>query len=239
MQIVTGIFLTMNYKPDAAYAFGLVEYIMRDVDWGWRHALDWRLGVLRGGLLLHYVPWPDVRQLSRKATRADRSSACWIYLALMAEAFGYTRRRGARCRSGGAQVIVNIFRRSRSSGRSRGVDPRATTPWRRHAEPLLRVPRDRPAAGAAGLVVAHLIALHETGSNNPDGVEINDGPKDPKPLVGDRTADGIPFHPYYTVGDILGVVVFFLMILPRWVFFMPEMGGYFLECHQLHPGRSC
>jgi ubiquinol-cytochrome c reductase cytochrome b subunit len=103
--------------------------------------------------------------------------------------------------------------------------------WRRHPEPLLQLPRDRRAAGAAGLVVAHLLALHDVGSNNPDGVEIKAPRTAGLPM---HPLDGIPFHPYYTVHDIFGVCVF-LMVFSAVVFFAPEMGGYFLEYNNFIP----
>jgi len=80
-----------------------------------------------------------------------------------------------------------------------------------------------------GLVAAHIIALHEVGSNNPDGVEIK-AKKDAQGIP----LDGIPFHPYYSVHDIMGVGVF-LMIFAGIIFFAPELGGYFLEANNFIP----
>lgn len=239
LQIVTGIFLVMHYKPDASLnasgvpvAFASVEYIMREVSWGWLirylHSTGASaffivvyLHMLRGFL---YGSYHKPREL------------VWIFgvlifLCLMAEAFfGYLLPWG-QMSYWGAQVIVNLF---------------SAIPW--VGEPLSIWIRGDYVIGDAtlnrffsfhviaiplvliGLVAAHLVALHEVGSNNPDGVEIKKkvDPKTGKPL------DGIPFHPYYTVKDIFGVVVF-LMFFCAVVFFGPEFGGYFLEYNNFIP----
>lgn len=226
MQILTGIFLTMNYKPSAAGAFASVEFIMRDVPWGWliryMHStgasmffLVVYLHILRG---LMYGSYKKPREL------------VWIfgmivYVLLMAEAFmGYLLPWG-QMSYWGAQVITSLFGAIPGIGEGlllwlRGdyvvSDATLNRFFALHviAIPLL----------LALLVFLHIIALHEVGSNNPDGIEIKDK-KDPKT---DKPLDGIPFHPYYTVKDIFGLAVF-LFIFFGIVFFMPEMGGKFLE----------
>jgi len=233
IQIVTGIFLTMNYKPDGQLAFGSVEYIMRDVDWGWviRYAHSTGASAFFAVVYLHMF-----RGLLYGSYKAPRELiwifGCLIYLALMAEAFfGYLLPWG-QMSYWGAQVIVNLFSAVPFVGDDLSLWIRGdfvvsdATLNRFFAFHVIAVP-----LVLVGLVVAHIIALHEVGSNNPDGVEIkkNKGP-DGKPL------DGIPFHPYYTVKDIVGVVVF-LMIFFAIVFFAPEMGGFFLEHPNFEPAN--
>ncbi len=233
IQIVTGIFLTMSYKPDGNLAFGSVEYIMRDVDWGWviRYAHSTGASAFFAVVYLHMF-----RGLMYGSYKAPRELiwifGCLIYLALMAEAFfGYLLPWG-QMSYWGAQVIVNLFAAVPFVGDDLSLWIRGdyvvsdATLNRFFAFHVIAVP-----LVLVGLVVAHIIALHEVGSNNPDGVEIkkNKGP-DGKPL------DGIPFHPYYTVKDIVGVVVF-LMIFFAIVFFAPEMGGFFLEHPNFEPAN--
>ena len=233
IQIVTGIFLTMSYKPDGNLAFGSVEYIMRDVDWGWviRYAHSTGASAFFAVVYLHMF-----RGLMYGSYKAPRELiwifGCLIYLALMAEAFfGYLLPWG-QMSYWGAQVIVNLFAAVPVIGDDLSLWIRGdfvvsdATLNRFFAFHVIAVP-----LVLVGLVVAHIIALHEVGSNNPDGVEIkkNKGP-DGKPL------DGIPFHPYYTVKDIVGVVVF-LMIFFAIVFFAPEMGGFFLEHPNFEPAN--
>lgn len=233
IQIVTGIFLTMSYKPDATMAFGSVEYIMRDVDWGWliRYVHSTGASAFFAVVYLHMF-----RGLMYGSYKAPRELlwifGCLIYLALMAEAFfGYLLPWG-QMSYWGAQVIVNLFSAVPLVGDELSLWIRGdfvvsdATLNRFFAFHVVAVP-----LVLIGLVVAHVIALHEVGSNNPDGIEIkkNKGP-DGKPL------DGIPFHPYYTVKDIVGVVVF-LMIFFAIVFFAPEMGGYFIEHPNFEPAN--
>jgi len=231
LQIVTGIFLTMHYKPDAELAFASVEYIMRDVDWGWliRYMHSTGASAFFVVVYLHMF-----RGLLYGSYRQPRE-LLWIfgviiYLVLMGEAFfGYLLPWG-QMSFWGAQVIVNLFAAVPFIGpdlsewiRGDYVVSDATLnrffAFHVIAFPLVLV----------GLVVAHLVALHEVGSNNPDGVEI----KKLKDADG-HPLDGIPFHPYYTVKDILGVVVF-LIVFTAIVFFAPEMGGYFLEANNFIP----
>lgn len=232
LQIVTGIFLTMNYKPDAAYAFGSVEYIMRDVDYGWliRYMHSTGASAFFIVVYLHMC-----RGLLYGSYRKPRE-LLWIfgmliYLCLMAEAFfGYLLPWG-QMSFWGAQVIVNIFSAIPFIGPELAVWIRGdysigdATLNRFFAFHVVALP-----LVLIGLVAAHILALHEVGSNNPDGIDIKKN-KDPKTGI---PLDGIAFHPYYTVKDIVGVVVF-LMIFTAIIFFMPEMGGYFLEYNNFVP----
>ncbi len=226
IQIVSGIFLTMNYKPDAERAFASVEYIMRDVGWGWliRYIHSTGASMFFVVVYLHMF-----RALLYGSAREPRE-LLWIlgvliYLCLMAEAFfGYLLPWG-QTSFWGAQVIVNLF---------------STIPWIGEWLALLirgdyaisDVTLNRFFAlhvAAIPLVIIllvflHIVALHQVGSNNPDGVEIK---KRKDPATG-RPLDGIPFHPYYSVKDTFGLVVF-LIVFCAIVFFAPEMGGYFLE----------
>jgi len=225
IQIVTGIFLTMNYKPDANLAFASVEYIMRDVYGGWIIRYMHSTGASAFFIVVYLHMFRGLMYGSYKQPR----ELVWIfgmliYLALMAEAFmGYLLPWG-QMSYWGAQVIVNLFGAIPVIGEDLSIWIRGdyvisdATLNRFFAFHVIAVP-----LVLLGLVVAHIIALHEVGSNNPDGVEIkkNKGP-DGIPL------DGIPFHPYYSVKDIVGVVVF-LMFFASVMFFYPEMGGYFLE----------
>ena len=226
IQIVTGIFLTMNYKPDAATAFASVEYIMRDVEWGWliRYMHSTGASMFFVVVYLHMF-----RGLIYGSFRKPRELV-WIfgmliYLVLMAEAFmGYLLPWG-QMSYWGAQVIISLFGAIPWVGEDLALWIRGdyvvsdATLNRFFAFHVIALP-----LVLLGLVVAHLIALHEVGSNNPDGVEIKKN-KDPKTGI---PLDGIPFHPYYTVKDIVGVVVF-LALFSAIIFFMPEFGGWFLE----------
>jgi ubiquinol-cytochrome c reductase cytochrome b subunit len=232
IQILSGIFLTMHYKPDASQAFGSVEYIMRDVPWGWlvRYIHSTGASMFFVVVYLHMV-----RGLMYGSYRKPRELV-WIfgmliYLCLMAEAFfGYLLPWG-QMSYWGAQVIVNLFSAVPFIGEDLSIWIRGdyvvsdTTLNRFFAFHVIAIP-----LVLVGLVAAHIIALHEVGSNNPDGVEIKKN-KDPKTGI---PVDGIAFHPYYTVKDIVGVVVF-LMVFSIIVFFMPEVGGYFLEYNNFIP----
>lgn len=232
LQIVTGIFLTMHYKPDAELAFGSVEYIMRDVSWGWliRYMHSTGASMFFVVVYLHMF-----RGLIYGSYRAPRE-LIWlfgvgIFLVLMGEAFfGYLLPWG-QMSYWGAQVIINLF----TSIPFIGPD---VSEWLRGDYVVSDATLNRFFAFHVialplvllGLVAAHLIALHEVGSNNPDGVEIKEK-KDPVTHV---PLDGIPFHPYYTVKDIVGVSVF-LIVFSAVLFFAPEMGGYFLEANNFIP----
>ncbi len=234
IQIVTGIFLTMHYKPDAALAFGSVEYIMRDVPWGWLVRYMHSTGASAFFVVVYLHMFRGLIYGSyRKPRELIWIFGCAIFLCLMAEAFmGYLLPWG-QMSYWGAQVIVNLFAAIPFIGPDLALLIRGdyvvgdATLNRFFAFHVIAVP-----LVLLGLVAAHIIALHEVGSNNPDGVEIK-AHKDAngKPL------DGIPFHPYYTVHDIFAVSVF-LMIFSAVIFFAPEAGGYFLEYNNFIPADS-
>ena len=234
IQIVTGIFLTMNYKPDAALAFGSVEYIMRDVPWGWLIRYMHSTGASAFFVVVYLHMFRGLIYGSyRKPRELIWVFGCAIFLALMAEAFmGYLLPWG-QMSYWGAQVIVNLFAAIPFIGPDLALLIRGdyvvgdATLNRFFAFHVIAVP-----LVLLGLVVAHIIALHEVGSNNPDGVEIK-GPNAPRDAAG-HPLDGIPFHPYYTVHDIFGVSIF-LMIFSAIIFFAPEFGGYFLEYNNFIP----
>src|SRR5450756_1013982 len=233
IQIVTGIVLTMHYKPDAAQAFASVEYIMREVPWGWwiRYMHSSGASAFFICVYLHMF-----RALLYGSHRKPRE-LLWIfgvliYLSLMGEAFfGYLLPWG-QMSYWGAQVIINLFSAIPFIGPDLSQWIRGdyvvgdATLNRFFAMHVIAIP-----LVLLGLVVAHLIALHEVGSNNPDGIEIKKN-KDANGVP----LDGIPFHPYYTVKDILGVVVFMIVFVII-VFFAPEMGGYFLEYNNFVPAN--
>ena len=235
IQIVTGIFLTMHYKPDASQAFASVEYTMRDVEWGWAIRYMHSTGA---SLFFVVVYLHMFRGLIYGSYRKPRE-LLWllgvlIYLCLMAEAFfGYLLACG-QMSYWGAQVIVNLFAAIPFIGPDLAVWIRGdyvisdATLNRFFAFHVIAIP-----LVLLGLVFAHLVALHEVGSNNPDGIEIKKK-KDPKTGI---PLDGIGFFPYYVVKDIVGVVVF-LMVFSAIVFFAPEMGGYFLEYNNFVPADS-
>ncbi len=231
IQIVTGIFLVMNYKPDATLAFASVEYIMRDVPWGWLVRYMHSTGASAFFVVVYLHMY---RGLIYGSYRTPRELVwifgCLIFLCLMAEAFmGYLLPWG-QMSYWGAQVIINLFSAIPFVGPDLAILIRGdfvvgdATLNRFFALHVIAVP-----LVLLGLVVAHLIALHEVGSNNPDGVEIK-AKKDANGIP----LDGIPFHPYYTVHDIMGVAGF-LIVFSAVIFFMPEMGGYFLEYNNFIP----
>ncbi|MCD4485390.1 cytochrome bc complex cytochrome b subunit [Chromobacterium vaccinii] len=234
LQIVTGIFLTMNYKPDGTLnaagvpvAFASVEYIMRDVAGGWIIRYMHSTGASMFFVVVYLHMFRGLIYGSYKQPR----ELVWvfgtlIFLCLMAEAFmGYLLPWG-QMSFWGAQVIVNLFGSIPVIGPDLSLWIRGdfvvsdATLNRFFALHVIAVPLVLLA-----LVAAHLMALHEVGSNNPDGVEIKKQPKDPNTGL---YLDGIYSHPYYTIKDILGVVVF-MVVFSVIVFFLPEMGGYFLE----------
>ena len=234
IQIVTGIFLVMHYKPDAALAFGSVEYIMRDVPWGWLIRYMHSTGASAFFIVVYLHMFRGLLYGSyRKPRELVWIFGCAIFLALMAEAFmGYLLPWG-QMSYWGAQVIVNLFSAIPFVGPDLALLIRGdyvvgdATLNRFFSFHVIAVP-----LVLLGLVVAHLLALHDVGSNNPDGIEIK-GPKAPKDAKG-HPLDGIPFHPYYTVHDILGVCLF-LMAFTAVIFFAPEAGGYFLEYNNFIP----
>jgi ubiquinol-cytochrome c reductase cytochrome b subunit len=231
-QIVTGIWLAMNYKPDAGLAFASVEYIMRDVDWGWllRYLHSTGASAFFAVIYLHMF-----RGLMYGSYRKPRE-LLWIigvviYLAMMATAFmGYLLPWG-QMSFWGAQVIVNLFAAVPFVGEELSI-------WIRGDYVISDATLNRFFAFhfllpfvLVGLVFLHIVALHKVGSNNPDGVEIKKN-KDENGIP----KDGIPFHPYYTVKDIVGVVGFMIIFLGI-VFFAPDFFGLFLEAPNFEPAN--
>ncbi len=234
-QLLTGIFLTMNYKPDAGMAFASVEYIMRDVDFGWLIRYMHSTGASMFFVVVYLHMFRGMMYGSyRKPRELLWLIGSMIFFVLMMMAFtGYILPWG-QMSYWGAMVIVSMI----------GAIPVV-------GEPLMHlILGDFTLSDAAlnrffayhvvtlpvllvTLVVVHVIALHEVGSNNPDGIEIkkNRNPETNIPV------DGIPFHPYYTVKDIFGVVVF-LIVFCGIMFFAPEMGGYFLEYNNFIPANT-
>ncbi len=224
-QIVTGVWLTMSFTPSAEEAFASVEYIMRDVSFGWILRYLHSTGASAFFIVVYLHMFRGLLYGSYKKPR----ELVWIfgmliYLALMAEAFmGYLLPWG-QMSYWGAQVIISLFGAIPVIGND-------LTQWIRGDYLISGITLNRFFAlhvialpiVILGLVVLHILALHEVGSNNPDGIEI-------KKLKDENgiPLDGIAFHPYYTVKDIVGVVVF-LFVFCSIVFFFPEMGGYFLE----------
>ena len=234
IQIVTGIFLVMHYKPDAAKAFESVEYIMRDVPWGWLVRYMHSTGASAFFIVVYLHMYRGLIYGSyRKPRELVWIFGCAIFLALMAEAFmGYLLPWG-QMSYWGAQVIVNLFAAIPFIGPDLALLIRGdyvvsdATLNRFFSFHVIAVP-----LVLLGLVAAHILALHDVGSNNPDGVEIK-GPKAPRDAQG-HPLDGIPFHPYYSVHDLFGVGVF-LMVFSAIIFFAPEFGGYFLEYNNFIP----
>src|SRR5574338_10153 len=238
IQIVTGIFLVMHYKPDASLngagvpvAFASVEYIMRDVPGGWIIRYMHSTGASAFFIVVYLHMFRGLLYGSyRKPRELIWIFGTLIFLALMAEAFmGYLLPWG-QMSYWGAQVIVNLFSAIPVIGPDLSLVIRGdyvvgdATLNRFFSFHVIAVP-----LVLIGLVFAHIVALHEVGSNNPDGVEI----KKKKGADG-IPLDGIPFHPYYTVKDIVGVVGF-LIVFSAVLFFAPEGGGYFLEFNNFIP----
>jgi ubiquinol-cytochrome c reductase cytochrome b subunit len=238
LQIVTGIFLTMHYKPDASLnaagipvAFASVEYIMREVPFGWLIRYMHSTGASAFFVVVYLHMWRGMMYGSYRAPRElIWIFGCLIFLMLMAEAFfGYLLPWG-QMSYWGAQVIVNLFAAIPVIGPDLSVWVRGdfvvgdATLNRFFAFHVIAIP-----LVLVGLVAAHIIALHEVGSNNPDGVEIK-----AKKNADGIPLDGIPFHPYYSIHDILGIAGF-LIIFCAIVFFAPELGGYFLEFNNFIP----
>ncbi|UGB38998.1 cytochrome b [Frateuria soli] len=237
-QIVTGIFLTMNYKTSAAEAFASVEYIMRDVEWGWliRYMHSTGASLFFVVVFLHMF-----RGLMYGSYKKPRELV-WllgmlIFLVLMAEAFmGYVLPWG-NMSFWGAKVIISLFGTIPVIGGTLvewimgDYLPADATLNRFFALHVIALP-----LVLLLLVVLHIAALHEVGSNNPDGVEIKKGPKGNR-WDALKPADGIPFHPYYTMKDLVGVG-FFLLIAAFIIFFAPTMGGWFLEHDNFIPANN-
>src|SRR5271155_2134047 len=233
IHLLTGIFLTMNYKPSSAEAFSSIEYIMRDVEWGWLIRYMHSTGASAFFIVIYLHMFRALLYGShRKPRELLWIFGCLIFLLLMAEAFmGYVLPWG-NMSYWGAQVIVSLFSSIPVIGASlvewiRGdyyiADATLNRFFALHVAAL-------PLA-LVFLVIAHLMALHEVGSNNPDGIEI-------KKLKGadGHPLDGIPFHPYYTVKDLVGVAGFLLLFFGV-IFFAPTFGGLFLESPNFEPAN--
>lgn len=232
-QLLTGIWLTMSYNPSAEGAFASVEYIMRDVEYGWLLRYLHSTGASAFFVVVYLHMFRGLLYGSYKKPR----ELVWIfgmtiYLALMAEAFmGYLLPWG-QMSYWGAQVIVNLFGAIPFIGEDLAL-------WIRGDYLISGITLNRFFAlhvvalpiVILALVVLHILALHEVGSNNPDGIDIKKN-KDENGIP----KDGIPFHPFYTVHDLVGIVVF-LFVFCGVVFFFPEMGGYFIEKPNFEPAN--
>ena len=233
IQLLTGVFLTMNYKPDAAQAFASVEYIMRDVEWGWLIRYMHSTGASFFFIVVYLHMFRAMLYGSYKKPR----ELIWligmmIFFVLMAEGFaGYLLPWG-QMSYWGAQVIISLFGAIPVIGDGlvefiRGdYSISDITLNRFFALHVIVLP-----LALIGLIFVHIVALHEVGSNNPDGIDIkkNKG-ADGVPL------DGVPFHPHHTSKDLIGIIVF-LMIFSGVVFFAPDMGGIFLEHANFEPAN--
>ncbi len=234
-QLLTGIFLTMSYKPDAGMAFASVEYIMRDVEFGWLIRYMHSTGASMFFVVVYLHMFRGMMYGSYQKPR----ELLWlvgmgIFFILMSLAFtGYILPWG-QMSYWGAQVIISMFGAIPVIGDSLSYfilgdftlsDAALNRFFAYHVVtlPVLLVT----------LVLVHILALHEVGSNNPDGIEIKEN-KDPVTKI---PVDGIPFHPYYTVKDIFGVIVF-LIVFCGIIFFAPEFGGYFLEHNNFIPADT-
>ncbi len=234
IQLVTGIFLTMNYKPDANEAFASVEYIMRDVEWGWLIRYMHSTGASFFFIVVYLHMFRAMLYGSYKKPR----ELIWIigmliFFVLMAEAFaGYLLPWG-QMSYWGAQVIISLFGAIPFVGDAlveiiRGdYSISDITLNRFFALHVIALP-----LALVALVFVHIVALHHVGSNNPDGIEIKEN-KDENGVP----KDGVAFHPYHTSKDLVAIIVF-LMIFSFVVFFAPEMGGYFLEHANFEPANT-
>jgi len=233
IQLITGIFLTMFYKPGEATSFDSVEFIMREVDWGWLIRYMHSSGASAFFVVVYLHMYRAMLYGSYRAPR----ELLWllgmlVYLALMAEGFlGYVLPWG-NMSYWAAQVIVNLF------GTIPAIGP-GLVEWIRGDYGIADATLNRFFALHVAavplalllLVLLHLVALRRTGSSNPDGIEIKDKVNaDGVPL------DGIPFHPYYTVKDTVGVGVFFV-VFALVIFYVPTLGGLFLEHANFDPAN--
>ena len=223
IQVVTGIFLTMNYKPSASEAFASVEYIMRDVEWGWLI----RYMHSTGASALFIVVYLHMFRAMLYGSYKNPRELLWligmfIYLAMMAEAFfGYLLPWG-QMSYWGAQVIVSLF------GALPGIGE-VLVEWIRGDYFISDITLNRFFAlhviavplALVMLVVLHIMALHETGSNNPDGIEVKEN-KDENGIP----VDGVAFHPYYTVKDLVAIIIF-LILFAGVVFFALKWAVFF------------
>ena len=234
-QLLTGIFLTMNYKPDASMAFASVEYIMRDVNYGWIIRYMHSTGASMFFVVVYLHMFRGMMYGSyRKPRELLWVIGMGIFFVLMMLAFtGYILPWG-QMSYWGAQVIISMIGAIPVIGQTLSnwilgdfmlSDAALNRFFAYHVVTLPGL--------LVVLVIVHILALHEVGSNNPDGIEIKAN-KDPVTHI---PVDGIPFHPYYSVKDIFGVVVF-LIVFTGIIFFMPEMGGYFLEYNNFIPANT-
>ena len=233
IQFLSGIFLTMNYKPSSAEAFASVEYIMRDVEWGWLIRYMHSTGASFFFIVVYLHMFRAMLYGSYKKPR----ELIWIigmmiFFVLFAEAFaGYLLPWG-QMSYWGAQVIISLFGAIPVVGDGiveliRGdYSISDITLNRFFALHVIALP-----LALIGLVFVHIVALHEVGSSNPDGIEIkNKKGSDGIPL------DGVAFHPYHTSKDLVAIIIF-LMLFCAVIFFAPEMGGYFLEYANFEPAN--
>jgi ubiquinol-cytochrome c reductase cytochrome b subunit len=234
IQLVSGIFLTMHYKVGEATAFDSVEYIMREVPFGWLI----RYLHSTGASFFFIVVYLHMLRANLYGSYKAPRELLWlfgmaVYLALMAEAFmGYVLPWG-NMSFWGAQVIVNLF------GTIPVIGP-GLVEWIRGDYGIADATLNRffslhvvavPLVLLL-LVALHLVALRHNGSNNPDGIEIKQNKR-----PDGRPVDGIPFHPYYTVKDLVGVGMF-LLLFAVVVFFVPTFGGLFLEAPNFEPANA-
>ncbi len=224
-QLLTGLWLTMFYTPSADQAFSSVEYIMRDVNFGWLLRYMHSTGASAFFIVIYLHMFRGLLYGSYQKPR----ELIWLlgmalFVLLMAEAFfGYLLPWG-QMSYWGAQVIISLFGAIPYIG-----DGLAT--WIRGDYNIANATLQRFfALHVIGipllllfLVYLHIVALHKVGSNNPEGIEIKNHLDEQG-----RPKDGIPFHPYYTIKDLVGLTVFLILFFAV-VFFIPEMGGYFLE----------
>ncbi|HEX9877485.1 MAG TPA: cytochrome bc complex cytochrome b subunit [Gammaproteobacteria bacterium] len=234
LQFATGIFLTMSYKPSSEEAFASVEYIMRDVAWGWLIRYLHSTGASAFFIVVYLHMFRAMLYGSYKKPR----ELVWligmaIYLCMMAEGFfGYLLPWG-NMSYWGAQVIVSLFGALPVIGEGLAEWLRGDfyisdiTLNRFFAFHVIAVP-----IMLLLLVVVHIMALHEVGSNNPDGIEI----KEHKDASG-KPIDGVAFHPYHTSKDLV-IIIVFLILFSAVMFFAPELGGYFLEHANFEPANT-
>ena len=233
IQLFTGLFLTMSYKPSVQEAFDSVEYIMRSVEWGWLIRYMHSTGSSFFFIVVYLHMFRAMLYGSYKKPR----ELIWIigmliYFCLMAEAFfGYLLPWG-NMSYWAAGVIVNLFTAIPVIGETLAEWIRGDyyisdiTLNRFFAFHVIAIP-----IALIALVVAHILALHHVGSNNPDGIEI----KDYKDEEG-KPVDGVAFHPYHTSKDLVGITIFLIFYCAA-IFFAPEMGGLFLEVDNFEPAN--
>ena len=225
IQLLTGLWLTMSYEASGLRAFASIEYIMREVEYGYLIRYLHSTGASAFFIIIYLHMFRGFAYGSyRKPRELLWLIGMGIYLVLMAEGFfGYLLPWG-NMSFWGAQVIVSLV------GAIPFFGPDLME-WVRGDFVMSEITLNRFFAlhvfALPGIMVVlvfvHIIALHHVGSNNPDGIEI----KTNKDEVG-NPRDGIPFHPYYTVHDFFAVVVFLILFCAA-VFYAPEMFGYFIE----------